>query len=875
MAVPTLVSVGTAVTAAQYSTPNVTVPLPSGIVVNDLLIMLVSAPGYLSAGTPTGWTPFSFNSNNIIGFYKLATGSDTAPSLKVPGVGCLAQIAAFRGVSTSAPFDVIGTITNTGTPTNNNIPSITTVTAQDLVLLLSSVNVDDRSSASPTYNSTRLNTPTGQTFTLVMNSFYDGVALDFQGIAGGIWSFPKSTAGATGIAAISQTETANSGGTQWATSGILIALKPGISVVTQSKTSSVLAQIAARTPKTTTVSAQTGIRRPKTTSLATLINTARSNVWLPMSGGYLNSWNDAGYPYGSGSYYRDEQGLVHLRGSITGGTNGQTAFVLPPGYCPLQTAEYVVTSTSGSFCTIQVRADGSVVPTNGAHPISLDTIYFDALPPIPTVTPKFVNALALIQGTQTPYALATAFIRGTQTPYVLGSAFIKGTQARATNALALIQGTQQAATSVFTLVQVTVPQYVAALTLIKGTQTPYTRGLALVQGTQTKSTSALALVQGTQKASTNALALIQVTVPQFVAAIAQVAATQPKTTTALALIINRVLQSTIVGIGILASNANVWTPVTGHYQNGWQDAPFPYQGVSYWKDSLGWVHIRGAASGGVLGTAFILPVGYRPNAIVDYVATSGNSVAGGWCRIYPDGSVVVEGGSNSPFDFNTFYFDANPPTTVSKSTTATAIVQATLPKAVTTSAVISGTTLQTSNVSALIKGIGLKSTNVTAVIQATVKDTASVSALVGGTIPHTSTIQALIQYTASKVSTVTALIGGGFSWGTSFVDVPGSTISINASGAKKIRIDSSLSVQMMSAANTFTVRLMQDGVAVGTAYVSKIDAVNNHYGFSYRWIISAPTAGLHQYKLQIAVADSSSTLVADSHDYINIMGVEC
>lgn len=50
-------------------------------------------------------------------------------------------------------------------------------------------------------------------------------------------------------------------------------------------------------------------------------------------------------------------------------------------------------------------------------------------------------------------------------------------------------------------------------------------------------------------------------------------------------------------------------------QNGWaQDAGG--RPISYYKDTLGRVHIEGRAAGGTLGLLFTLPVGYRPSTQV-------------------------------------------------------------------------------------------------------------------------------------------------------------------------------------------------------------------------------------------------------------------
>jgi hypothetical protein len=54
-----------------------------------------------------------------------------------------------------------------------------------------------------------------------------------------------------------------------------------------------------------------------------------------------------------------------------------------------------------------------------------------------------------------------------------------------------------------------------------------------------------------------------------------------------------------------------WTTAT--LQNSWVAYGAPYDAPAYYKDALGWVHVRGVAKSGSLNTCvFTLPAGYRP-----------------------------------------------------------------------------------------------------------------------------------------------------------------------------------------------------------------------------------------------------------------------
>jgi len=83
-------------------------------------------------------------------------------------------------------------------------------------------------------------------------------------------------------------------------------------------------------------------------------------------------------PYGDAGYYKDESGIVRLKGLIKSGTIGQTAFTLPIGYRPDTTLIFSV-SSGGAYATLRVNSDGTVVPYTGANTyFSLDGVSFRA-----------------------------------------------------------------------------------------------------------------------------------------------------------------------------------------------------------------------------------------------------------------------------------------------------------------------------------------------------------------------------------------------------------------------------------------------------------------------------------------------------------------
>jgi hypothetical protein len=82
-----------------------------------------------------------------------------------------------------------------------------------------------------------------------------------------------------------------------------------------------------------------------------------------------------------------------------------------------------------------------------------------------------------------------------------------------------------------------------------------------------------------------------------------------------------------------------WTAAT--YQNSWVSFNAGTHYVAeYYKDALGWVHIRGTISTGTTGTvAFTLPVGFRPTKAMNFpITTSGGH---GFMGIATNGEATI------------------------------------------------------------------------------------------------------------------------------------------------------------------------------------------------------------------------------------------
>lgn len=87
----------------------------------------------------------------------------------------------------------------------------------------------------------------------------------------------------------------------------------------------------------------------------------------PFENGWVNVEEDSG----EAGFYKDFQGVVHLKGAITAGSNGNDAFTLPEGYRP---ADWLFLPAAGRgpvAANLEIFASGSVVPTCDATPCSI------------------------------------------------------------------------------------------------------------------------------------------------------------------------------------------------------------------------------------------------------------------------------------------------------------------------------------------------------------------------------------------------------------------------------------------------------------------------------------------------------------------------
>jgi hypothetical protein len=93
----------------------------------------------------------------------------------------------------------------------------------------------------------------------------------------------------------------------------------------------------------------------------------------------LNGWVNFGSGFETAGYYKDEFGVVHLRGLIKSGTTtaGTTLFNLPIGYRPSNN-KFTIIANHNTFAILSINTTGNVNinTTVSSVWISLDNISF-------------------------------------------------------------------------------------------------------------------------------------------------------------------------------------------------------------------------------------------------------------------------------------------------------------------------------------------------------------------------------------------------------------------------------------------------------------------------------------------------------------------
>ena len=193
---PTFVNKGT----FTSGTAGLSVPVPSGIAQNDLLILVVESANQAIA-TPSGWTQVT-NSPQFTGtaaaaggvrlavFYKIAGASEGSVTVADTGDHTVAQIFAWRGVDTTTPIPQSAGAVDASATASLSCPAVTTT--RNNCVIVNAIALDKDLNDTDT-----LSAHANASLTTLTEHHDQTVA---SGVGGGIavLSGVKATAGASG-----------------------------------------------------------------------------------------------------------------------------------------------------------------------------------------------------------------------------------------------------------------------------------------------------------------------------------------------------------------------------------------------------------------------------------------------------------------------------------------------------------------------------------------------------------------------------------------------------------------------------------------------------------------------------------------------------
>ncbi|MGZ5025730.1 MAG: hypothetical protein ACXWE9_01045 [Methylobacter sp.] len=95
----------------------------------------------------------------------------------------------------------------------------------------------------------------------------------------------------------------------------------------------------------------------------------------------INSWVIFSSEYNPAQYFKDDNGVVWLRGLVKSGVVGQPIFVLPEGFRPTYRQLHVVCVNNNTVGRVDITPDGNVWSISGSNGwVSLDSIAFRSAP---------------------------------------------------------------------------------------------------------------------------------------------------------------------------------------------------------------------------------------------------------------------------------------------------------------------------------------------------------------------------------------------------------------------------------------------------------------------------------------------------------------
>jgi hypothetical protein len=100
--------------------------------------------------------------------------------------------------------------------------------------------------------------------------------------------------------------------------------------------------------------------------------------WIAVSA-FLSNWTNYGAGTSTCAYYKDAFGIVHVKGTVTGGTVGTSVFNFPVGFRPVENAYFATQSASAYALVAVIAANGDLIMSAGATGgVSLEAVQFRA-----------------------------------------------------------------------------------------------------------------------------------------------------------------------------------------------------------------------------------------------------------------------------------------------------------------------------------------------------------------------------------------------------------------------------------------------------------------------------------------------------------------
>jgi len=110
--------------------------------------------------------------------------------------------------------------------------------------------------------------------------------------------------------------------------------------------------------------------------IISLSHTIEQQSWVAPT--LLNSWANYGSPHNTAGYFRDKNGIVHLKGVVKDGA-ANAIFTLPTGYRPAAQELQPVQTSPNAIGRCDIKTDGTVEKNAGSTTwFSLDGITFRA-----------------------------------------------------------------------------------------------------------------------------------------------------------------------------------------------------------------------------------------------------------------------------------------------------------------------------------------------------------------------------------------------------------------------------------------------------------------------------------------------------------------